>query len=246
MFANTLRIKACILLIGLGQLTPERVRIVRLISYPSSMSGTFAKHLNVTLIFALLQMLLFISLSTGVSVLGRQQRKTDISYVMRITKLQCIDAPYKRTHLNHCQMVQFPNGTVALNTSVTIPMVINYAEIVAKVFYRYTTYRPFIIDWSIDYCQAARKGNLNPTAAIMMRIVENSMPDYYYPCPHGVNDAMLRHLGELTLHPFAPSYIPTTLPSGDYRLDIYFRDSTRITLYALQMFASIRKQGLIG
>uniref|UniRef100_A0A9I3FGL6 Uncharacterized protein n=1 Tax=Anopheles epiroticus TaxID=199890 RepID=A0A9I3FGL6_9DIPT len=151
------------------------------------MRCVIAKGTNVIFIAMLMQAVLVILLSRSASLYGIRQKKTDVSYVMRITKLQCIDAPYKRTHLNYCKMVQFPNGTVALNTSVTLPMVINYAEIVAKLFYKYKTYRPFMVDWTIEYCQAARKGNLNPTATIMMKIVENSMPDFYYPCPHGVS-----------------------------------------------------------
>uniref|UniRef100_A0A182W2I0 Uncharacterized protein n=1 Tax=Anopheles minimus TaxID=112268 RepID=A0A182W2I0_9DIPT len=65
------------------------------------------------------------------------------------------------------------------------------------------------------------------------------MPDFYYPCPHG-------NRTYATFWMFEPGYIPSTLPSGDYRLDVYFRDATRSVLYAIQMFCSMRKQGLIG
>uniref|UniRef100_A0A182V946 MD-2-related lipid-recognition domain-containing protein n=1 Tax=Anopheles merus TaxID=30066 RepID=A0A182V946_ANOME len=177
--------------------------------------------------------------SYGASQPNRKLGNTTNSHVLRITKLQCIEAPYKRTHLNYCKMIQFPNGTVGLNTSVTIPQVLNYFEVTAKLYYKYKTYRPFMIDWSIELCQAERIGKFNPSTALVMRIIEESVPEFYYPCPHG-------NRTYATLWMFEPSYIPSTLPSGDYRLDVFFRDSTRSIIYAIQMYCSMRKQGLLG
>uniref|UniRef100_A0A240PK09 MD-2-related lipid-recognition domain-containing protein n=1 Tax=Anopheles christyi TaxID=43041 RepID=A0A240PK09_9DIPT len=177
--------------------------------------------------------------SYGASQFSPKLGNTTTSYILRITKLQCIEAPYKRTHLNYCKMAKFPNGTVGLNTSVTIPQVLNYFEVTAKLYYKYKTYRPFMIDWSIELCQAERIGKFNPSTALVMKIIEESVPEFYYPCPHG-------NRTYATFWMFEPSYIPSTLPSGDYRLDIFFRDSTRSIIYAIQMYASMRKQGLIG
>ena len=125
--------------------------------------------------------------SYGASQPNRKLGNTTNSHVLRITKLQCIEAPYKRTQLDYCKMIQFPNGTVGLNTSVTIPQVLNYFEVTAKLYYKYKTYRPFMIDWSIELCQAERIGKYNPSTALVMRIMEESVPEFYYPCPHGVS-----------------------------------------------------------
>uniref|UniRef100_A0A182QGQ5 Uncharacterized protein n=1 Tax=Anopheles farauti TaxID=69004 RepID=A0A182QGQ5_9DIPT len=151
----------------------------------------------------------------------------------------CIETPYKYTHLNYCKMEQFENGTIGLNFSVYAPQVINYGVITAKVFYKYTTYRPFMIDWSMEYCQAYRTKKYSPSTAVVMNIVQESVPYLYSPCPHGNRTYNVLWL-------FEPRYIPETLPSGDYRLDIYIRDSTNTVMFALQVFGSVRKQGLIG
>uniref|UniRef100_A0A182SCB9 Uncharacterized protein n=1 Tax=Anopheles maculatus TaxID=74869 RepID=A0A182SCB9_9DIPT len=118
---------------------------------------------------------------------NRKLGKSNASYILRITKMECVDAPYKRSHLNYCHMVQFANGTVGLNTSVTIPIVLNYFEVIVKVYYKYTTYRPFMIDWSIELCQADRIGKYSPSTALVIKIIEESVPEFYYPCPHGVS-----------------------------------------------------------
>ncbi|XP_053667462.1 uncharacterized protein LOC128717811 [Anopheles marshallii] len=183
--------------------------------------------------------LLSTTLSFGARQLNRKSGKNNSSYILRVTKMHCIEAPYKRTHLNYCEMVQFSNGTVGLNTSVDIPIVLNYFEVTAKVYYKYTTYRPFMIDWTIELCQVHRNGKFNPSTTIVLQIIKQSLPEFYYPCPHG-------NRTYTTFWTLEPSYIPSTLPSGDYRLDVHFRDSSRSTLYAAQLFCSMRKQSLIG
>uniref|UniRef100_A0A182MKB5 Uncharacterized protein n=1 Tax=Anopheles culicifacies TaxID=139723 RepID=A0A182MKB5_9DIPT len=151
----------------------------------------------------------------------------------------CIDAPYKLTHLNYCQMEQLQNGTVGLNVSVSIPIVLNYIEVSAKLFYKYTTYRPFMIDWSIEFCQTYRAGKFNPSAALILKVVEETLPLYYYSCPHGN-----RTYSALWL--FGSQFIPEALPSGNYRMDIRLRDSTNTVLIASRIYGAVRKQGLIG
>uniref|UniRef100_A0A182MDN7 Uncharacterized protein n=1 Tax=Anopheles culicifacies TaxID=139723 RepID=A0A182MDN7_9DIPT len=153
--------------------------------------------------------------------------------------MHCIDTPYKKSHLIVCEMIKFDNSTVGLNISIAIPIVLNYFELTAKLFYKYTSYRPFMIDWTVELCKAVRSTNLNPSTALVMRVIEETMPEFYYPCPHGNRTYTL-------IWTFHPAHIPSTLPSGDYRLDIYFRDATRTTLFAIQNFGSVRKQGIIG
>uniref|UniRef100_A0A182SDR9 MD-2-related lipid-recognition domain-containing protein n=1 Tax=Anopheles maculatus TaxID=74869 RepID=A0A182SDR9_9DIPT len=153
--------------------------------------------------------------------------------------MHCIRAPYKVSQLDLCQMEQFPNGTVGLNISLTIPKVLNYIGIVVKTFYKYTTYRPFMIDWSIEYCQTARSRNLSPPSVVIMKIIEQSLPEYSYPCPQG-------NITYNTFWMFEPKYVLQSMPSGSYRMDIFIKDSADNDLIALQIFGAIRKQGLVG
>uniref|UniRef100_A0A182QQG3 MD-2-related lipid-recognition domain-containing protein n=1 Tax=Anopheles farauti TaxID=69004 RepID=A0A182QQG3_9DIPT len=199
------------------------------------------RHIANIVLFCAVGKLLFLTVMQPqcAAQMNRKSPKGNVSHKLRITSIECIDAPYKLTHLNYCKMVQFPNGTVGLNTSVHIPIVLNYFEVTVKVYYKYTTYRPFMIDWSIELCQAERIGKFNPTTAIVMKIIEDSVPEFYYPCPHG-------NRTYATFWTFEPSYIPATLPSGNYRLDVFFRDATFSKLYAIRMECVMRRQGLIG
>uniref|UniRef100_A0A9I3FGW7 Uncharacterized protein n=1 Tax=Anopheles epiroticus TaxID=199890 RepID=A0A9I3FGW7_9DIPT len=147
-------------------------------------SATCNKCVVSTLCFSAL--LLFSTLPIGTARPKAKVKQRSSNRTVRITKMQCIDTPYKHSTLKHCAMEQFPNGTVGLHISVDIPIVLNYIAISAKVHYKYVTYQPFMIDWSMEYCRAARVGQLNPTNAVIMKVIEESLPDFYYPCPHGV------------------------------------------------------------
>ncbi|XP_053667460.1 uncharacterized protein LOC128717809 [Anopheles marshallii] len=165
--------------------------------------------------------------------------KSNITHSLRITNIQCVETPYELTYLNYCKMEQLPNNMVALNVSILAPMVLNFIETKIKLFYKYTSYRPFMIDWSIELCQAYRMGRFNPSAILMLKVIEDTAPQYHHPCPHGNRTYIIVWL-------FNPKFIPETLPSGNYRLDIYLRDTTNKILFAFQMFGAIRKHGLIG
>ena len=119
--------------------------------------------------------------------LQRKRASINITHNLRITKMQCTNTPYKLSQLHLCRMEQLPNGTVALNISLDVRPVLNYLEITAKLFYKYTTYRPFMIDWSIELCQAYRMGGINPSSALVLKIIETTVPNIYYACPHGVS-----------------------------------------------------------
>ncbi|XP_050071238.1 uncharacterized protein LOC126559164 [Anopheles maculipalpis] len=177
--------------------------------------------------------------STAQYIKAPNKAQSTTTYSMRITKMHCADVSYKLTKLNHCQMEQFQNGTVGLNVSMSVPKVLNYIEITVKLFYKYTTYRPFMIDWSIELCQTYRVGRFNPSAALVLKVIEATIPQYYYPCPHGNQTYEAVWM-------FDPKFIPSTMPSGDYRLDIFFRETTNTILFGMQVYGGIRKQGLVG
>ncbi|XP_053667461.1 uncharacterized protein LOC128717810 [Anopheles marshallii] len=180
-----------------------------------------------------------ITLSAMATPSNKKLGNGNTTYNLRITKMQCVDTPYKRSILHNCTMVHLPNNTVGLNISVEVPIVLSFFQITVKVYYKYTTYRPFMIDWTIELCQALRNRNLNPSTVFVMKVYADSLPEFYYPCPHGNRTYAFFWTLE-------PSYIPSTLPSGDYRLDVYYQDSTHTTLFAFRIYGSVRKQGLIG
>ncbi|XP_035895975.1 uncharacterized protein LOC118504960 [Anopheles stephensi] len=204
------------------------------------MSPPLSKTLNVVLLCIFGHAVLHSFVPPTAALAGRKSgTNNNVSHSLRITMMQCINAPYKESQLHNCKMEQFPNGTVGLNISLTIPKVLNYLGLVVKTYYKYTTYRPFMIDWSIDYCQTARNRNMSPASVVIMKIIQESLPEYSYPCPQG-------NITYDTFWMFEPRYVLQTLPSGNYRMDIFIKDAADNTLIALQIFGAIRKQGIIG
>ncbi|XP_053667459.1 uncharacterized protein LOC128717808 [Anopheles marshallii] len=191
------------------------------------------------LLFCVFLQVLIAILSHGAKQPVKKIITGNINRTVRVTKMLCINTPYKYTILKQCEMGQFPNGTVGLQISLDVPVVLNYVEINAKGYYKYRTYQPFMVDWTMEYCQAARSGVLNPTNALLMKFVEQTLPDFYYPCPHGNRTYTVFWL-------LPPKLLPQSLPSGDYRLDIFYRDSSRTDLFALQLYGAVRRLGIIG
>ncbi|XP_053679872.1 uncharacterized protein LOC128730814 [Anopheles nili] len=161
------------------------------------------------------------------------------SYTYRVVKVQCIGAPYKHTRLNHCKLEIFPNATTGVNISITVPMILNYVEISVQLFYKYNSYRPFMIDWSIEYCQAFRSERNIPSTALLLKVIAVTLSDFYYQCPHGNRTYYDVWMLDTKL-------IPPTIPSGDYRLDISLKDSSNIPLIRAQIFGAVRKHGIFG
>uniref|UniRef100_A0A182W2H9 Uncharacterized protein n=1 Tax=Anopheles minimus TaxID=112268 RepID=A0A182W2H9_9DIPT len=195
---------------------PHGLHICVLVSQ-YSMGRMMSRTVSLLLCCVLTQVFIAI-LSHGAKQLNKKIAIGNINRTVRVNKMLCINTPYKHTFLKHCEMEQFANGTVGLHISVHIPIVLNYVEVIAKSYYKYTTYQPFLIDWNMEYCQAARVGKFNPSHALVMKIIEETLPDFYYPCPHGNRTYTVFWLLPARL-------LPQSLPSGNYRLDIFYRDS---------------------
>ncbi|XP_053679884.1 uncharacterized protein LOC128730825 [Anopheles nili] len=202
------------------------------------MSLTFGKCIGIILLCVSIQFFLTTRAVLNINKKSALGNRT-ISYSLRMTKILCVDLPYQRTHLNICKMERLSNGTVGLNVSIDVPTSVNYFVIFVKLHYKYTTYRPFMIDWSMEYCQAYRAGKYNPTNAILLNIIAHTVPKYYLPCPHGNRTYS-------SVWFLNPKLIPSTIPSGDYRLDVSIRDSSNITLFSGQAYGSVRRQGIVG
>uniref|UniRef100_A0A1I8JSM5 MD-2-related lipid-recognition domain-containing protein n=1 Tax=Anopheles albimanus TaxID=7167 RepID=A0A1I8JSM5_ANOAL len=157
----------------------------------------------------------------------------------RVVNYQCIGTPYQKTTLHYCNTLRVPNGTTYLNASLHVPYRLTFINIAVKTYYKYTTYKPFIVDWKIEVCQAMRARRYNPMAQVVAKVFKETIPSMYYPCPHG-------NTTYTVVWALDAKYYPKSIPSGDYRIDISFKDAENITIYAMQVYATMRKQGLIG
>uniref|UniRef100_A0A182SAQ2 Uncharacterized protein n=1 Tax=Anopheles maculatus TaxID=74869 RepID=A0A182SAQ2_9DIPT len=224
----------------LGNINPSAVLVLKIIAETLPEYYYPCPHGNRTYVAAWLLDPKFIPETLPSAQYIKSPKKGRITHSLRITKMHCVDElSYKITTVNHCQMEQHGNGTMGLNISLTAPTVLNYIEVTVKLFYKYTTYRPFMIDWAIELCQTYRSGRFNPSAALVLKVIEESLPQYYYPCPHG-------NQTYIAVWHFDPKFIPEALPSGNYRLDVDFRDTKNALLLGIQVYGAVRRQGLVG
>uniref|UniRef100_A0A1I8JSP4 MD-2-related lipid-recognition domain-containing protein n=1 Tax=Anopheles albimanus TaxID=7167 RepID=A0A1I8JSP4_ANOAL len=157
----------------------------------------------------------------------------------RIVKYQCIGTPYQKTTVHYCNTLRVSNGTTYLNVSIHVPNKLNFINIAVKMYYKYLTYRPFMLDWNLEACHAMRTRRINPIEQVVVKLFEETIPSMYYPCPHGNKTYTI-------LWALDAKYSPKSMPSGDYRIDISFKDRDNVILLAFQAYAAMRRQGLIG
>uniref|UniRef100_A0A182QZL0 Uncharacterized protein n=1 Tax=Anopheles farauti TaxID=69004 RepID=A0A182QZL0_9DIPT len=106
-------------------------------------------------------------------------------YSIRITKYLCVGIPYERTTVNYCKTVLRRNQPTILNVSVNVPEVLNYIWVTVKLYYKFRTFQPFLIDMEQEGCEYIKNRPVIPLTDYIYEIFQKSVPDLSSPCPHG-------------------------------------------------------------
>ncbi|XP_050090988.1 uncharacterized protein LOC126574686 [Anopheles aquasalis] len=161
------------------------------------------------------------------------------SYNIKITKYLCVNAPYKRSTLHYCKTVLQRNQPAKLNVSISVPETLDYTLVKVKVYYKFKTFQPFLIDVEQEGCEYVRNRPIIPESDFVYNIMKKTAPDISTPCPHGNRTyTMLWWLEE--------RYTPKSIPAGDYRVDVQFIAKDDVLIFALEAYISVRRKGVLG
>uniref|UniRef100_A0A182P3T3 MD-2-related lipid-recognition domain-containing protein n=1 Tax=Anopheles epiroticus TaxID=199890 RepID=A0A182P3T3_9DIPT len=160
-------------------------------------------------------------------------------YSIKIIKYLCVGTPYQRSSINYCKTIVRRNKPTILNVSVVVPEVLNYIWVKVKVFYKFSTYQPFLIDAEQEGCEYIRNRPLIPLADYIYEIVQQSVPDLSTPCPHGNRTYNIVWWLE-------ERHTPRSIPAGDYRLDVQFVAQDKVLMFAAETYFSVRRAGVIA
>uniref|UniRef100_A0A182NRC0 Uncharacterized protein n=1 Tax=Anopheles dirus TaxID=7168 RepID=A0A182NRC0_9DIPT len=147
------------------------------------------------------------------------------AYSIRITKYLCVGMPYERTTVNYCKTVLRRNQPTVLNVSVHVPEVLNYIWVTVKLYYKFRTFQPFLIDMEQEGCEYMKNRPVIPLTDYIYEIFQKSVPDLSSPCPHGNKTYNIVWWLE-------EKYTPKSIPAGDYRLDVQFIAHDKAIIYA--------------
>uniref|UniRef100_A0A182W0R4 Uncharacterized protein n=1 Tax=Anopheles minimus TaxID=112268 RepID=A0A182W0R4_9DIPT len=175
----------------------------------------------------------------GVTTNEDEQENKTRPFSLRVVKLLCINQPYEETVVNECRVILRRNERSLIVASVTAPKVYVYILIQYKLYYKFTTYKPLLVDGELELCSYMRGPKTSPLENYALRVMKELLPNTIYPCPHGN-----KTYSERT--EFKEEYAPKSVPAGDYRLDVRFANRLNVTLFWIQAFGTVRRRGVLG
>ncbi|XP_035900840.1 uncharacterized protein LOC118507012 [Anopheles stephensi] len=159
------------------------------------------------------------------------------SFTVRVTRFICTETPYEVSVLLHCKTVLRRNRPTVMNLSVYVPMVLNTINLQVKTFYRLNDYKEFPINLSTEICAYFRNPSEDIFSRHAMSVMLETIPHLVHYCPHGNKTYS-------AIYWLEDKYFPKSMPAGDYRQDVWFRSADNITLFAFEMYFSIRRKGI--
>ncbi|KFB53970.1 AGAP013484-PA-like protein [Anopheles sinensis] len=165
-------------------------------------------------------------------------RNTSRPHSLKVNKYLCVGIPYKRTTVPYCKTILLRNKPAMFNVSVVVPEVLNYILVTMKLYYKYKTYQPFLIDLEQEGCAYMKNRPAIPLADYIYEIFKDAMPELAKPCPHGNRTYFITFLLE-------DRYSPNSMPAGDYRIDLKFMANDGVILFAVESYFSVRRSGVL-
>ena len=110
------------------------------------------------------------------------------SYSLRIKKYVCIDTPYKESTVYACKSIPRRNAPTLVNVSVNVPKIYDIVMVKVLLFYKYSTYQPFLITVEGNGCEYIRHPPQFSVEKQVYDIIEETLPELLVPCPTGVSN----------------------------------------------------------
>ncbi|XP_041764374.1 uncharacterized protein LOC121589494 [Anopheles merus] len=159
------------------------------------------------------------------------------SFTVRVTRFVCTETPYEVSELVQCKTVLRRNKPTFFNLTVQVPNVLNLIYFQVKTFYRLNDYQPFPISIITEVCSYLRNPSDDVFSRHLMSVFFETIPHLLYYCPHGNTTYHAEYWLE-------DKFFPKSMPAGDYRQDVWFRDEQNKTMLSYQAFFSVRRNGI--
>lgn len=200
--------------------------------------------------------------SQGGVVIGKEQQKNDTRpFTIHVMRLLCVDMPYVETTVHECRVILRRNQRSLMSVSVYVPKLYNYLLLQVRLYYKFTTYQPLLLDVDFEGCSYVRQPVNDRNIDYFYRMLYNLLPGMVYPCPHGVSVIALQNIVLLkkslqfydlqnrtytALTEFKEEYAPKSIPAGEYRFDLRIASRVNVTLLRLQTYFTVRRRGILG
>uniref|UniRef100_A0A182T6E9 Uncharacterized protein n=1 Tax=Anopheles maculatus TaxID=74869 RepID=A0A182T6E9_9DIPT len=126
-----------------------------------------------------------------------------------------------------------------VNLSLNIPKI--YENVVVKImlFYKFSTYQPFMISVEGNGCEFIRHPPQMSVEKYVYDVINETLPELLVPCPTGNRTYNIYwYLRE--------RHTPKNIPSGDYKLQFKLIAHPNITLFGMDVYGAVRNTGLVS
>lgn len=107
------------------------------------------------------------------------------------------------------------------------------------VFYKYTIYQPFLMDYTVNYCDFKRKTVDNKLMEIIINFLSR-FSNNTHNCPFTPPEKFL--LKDALMD---TDFIPKLLPIGEYRIDVEYKTKKNVRYALIQTFFETKSQSLL-
>ncbi|XP_053668391.1 uncharacterized protein LOC128718800 [Anopheles marshallii] len=161
------------------------------------------------------------------------------SYSLKIKKYVCIDTPYKESTLHSCKSIPRRNEPTLVNVSVNVPNIYDNVMVKVVLFYKFSTYQPFLITIEGNGCEFIRHPPQFGMDKHVYDIIEETAPELLVPCPTG------NRTYNITWY-LQDRHAPKNVPAGEYKLQFKLIARPNVTLFGMDVYISVRNTGIVS
>uniref|UniRef100_A0A182WEZ4 Uncharacterized protein n=1 Tax=Anopheles minimus TaxID=112268 RepID=A0A182WEZ4_9DIPT len=156
-----------------------------------------------------------------------------------VTKYVCIDMPYKESTLYFCKNIPRRNAPTMISMSMHVPQLYDNVILKISLFYKFSTYQPFLITVNREGCEFIRNPPQFGIEKHVYDIMQETVPELLTPCPSGNRTYTIDWY-------LQDSHAPKNIPPGDYKLQFKLVEHSNIILFGMDVYFSVRSTGIVS
>uniref|UniRef100_A0A182WG74 Uncharacterized protein n=1 Tax=Anopheles minimus TaxID=112268 RepID=A0A182WG74_9DIPT len=147
--------------------------------------------------------------------------------------------PYKESTLYFCKNIPRRNAPTMISMSINVPQLYDIIIVKISLFYKFSTYQPFLISIKKDACEIIRNPPQFGVEKHVFDIVQQTVPELLTPCPSGNRTYTIDWY-------LQDSHAPRHIPAGDYKLQFKLIVHSNITIFGMEVYGSVRNTGIVS
>ncbi|XP_052892838.1 uncharacterized protein LOC128300712 [Anopheles moucheti] len=162
-----------------------------------------------------------------------------VPYSLKVKKYVCTDTPYKESTLYSCKSIPRRNAPTLVQLTLNVPKLYNNVVVKVMLFYKFSTYQPFMITIVGNACEFIRHPPEFGIEKHVYGVIAETAPELLVPCPIG------NRLYNITWC-LEERHAPKNIPAGEYKIQFQLTIPPNVTLFAMDVYLVVRNTGIVS